>query len=88
VSFDARAFLESLLMPDASEDAGAATAQPESVELDPADIRPEDLPERWYEWWAERAAIREHQGGQAREHAQAEALKETLDAMRATGEYV
>jgi hypothetical protein len=46
-------------------------------------MRPEDLPGQWREWYEERAAIREFHGGQVREHAEAEALKETLDAMRA-----
>jgi len=86
VSFDARTFLENLLTSDVPGDAGTTTARPGPVELEPADIRPEDLPERWYEWWAERAAIREREGGQALEHAEAEALRETLDAMRAAGE--
>jgi hypothetical protein len=47
---------------------------------------PDDLPEPWQEWYEERAAIREYEGGQAREHAEAEALKETLDAMRRVSE--
>ena len=35
---------------------------------------PAGLPERWREWYEERAAIREYDGGQSREHAEAEAL--------------
>jgi len=49
-------------------------------------LAPEDLPEPWWEWYEERAAIREYEGGQAREHAEAEALTETLLAMRQAGE--
>ncbi len=48
---------------------------------------PNDLPESRQEWYEERAAIREYDGGQAREHAEAEALQETLNAMRAAGKY-
>ncbi len=47
---------------------------------------PDGLPEPWREWYEERAAIREFEGGQLREHAEADALRETRDAMRATGE--
>jgi TubC N-terminal docking domain len=43
---------------------------------------PDDLPELWREMYEERAAIREYDGGQAREHAEAEALTETIAAMR------
>ena len=53
-----------------------------SGESDPAGIRASNLPEPWLEWWAERAAIREFDGEQARDFAEAEALKETLAAMR------
>lgn len=45
----------------------------------------EDLPEYWREMYEERAAIREYEGGQAREHAEAEALRETIEAMQAAG---
>ena len=34
----------------------------------------------------ERAAVREYDGGQPREYAEAEALRETVERMRATGE--
>lgn len=47
---------------------------------------PDDLPADWRVWFEDRAAIREYDGGQAREHAEAEALRETLDAMREAGE--
>lgn len=44
-----------------------------------------DLPESWREYFDERAAIREYDGGQAREHAEAEAWRETVSAMRTVG---
>lgn len=40
---------------------------------------PADLPDPWRELYEERAAIREFDGGQPREHAEAEALKEILE---------
>jgi len=46
-------------------------------------ITPAELPPEWRDYYEERAAVREYDGGQAREHAEAEALKETLAAMRA-----
>ncbi len=55
----------------------------DSDRLEP-DVCPEKLPEEWREMYEERAAIREYDGGQAREHAEAEALCETLAAMRRT----
>jgi hypothetical protein len=45
-------------------------------------LAPEDLPEPWRELYEERAAIREYDGGQAREHAEVEALREILAMMR------
>lgn len=45
-------------------------------------ISPDTLPERWRELYEERAAIREYDGGQTREHAEAEAMKEIVAAMR------
>lgn len=50
-------------------------------------IMPDDLPGDWRVEWEERAAIREYDGGQAREHAEAEALGEIIDRMRTAGEY-
>lgn len=41
-----------------------------------------DLTPEWRLEFEERAAIREYDGGQAREHAEAEALKEILAKMR------
>ncbi len=49
-------------------------------------LAPGDLPDEWRDWYEERAAIREYHGGQAREHAEAEALRETRAAMRAADE--
>ncbi|HSW45111.1 MAG TPA: hypothetical protein VLM89_06030 [Phycisphaerae bacterium] len=76
MSFDARTFLAGLFKPESG--AGLAEA---TLTADPA-IGPDDLPPEWRERYEERAAIREYDGGQAREHAEAEALRETLEAMR------
>ncbi len=43
---------------------------------------PNSLPERWRELYEERAAIREYDGGQTREYAEAEAMKEIVAAWR------
>ena len=48
-------------------------------------IGPEDLPSDWRIEWEERAAIREYDGGQAREHAEAEALREIIERMKDAG---
>lgn len=53
---------------------------------DPGEIVPDDLPHKWREMYEERAAIRHFDGGQALEHAEAEALRETLAAMRRLAE--
>lgn len=47
---------------------------------------PADLPAYWREHYEERAAIREYEGGQSRDQAEAEALRETIDLMKAAGE--
>ncbi|MCG3136718.1 MAG: hypothetical protein HJJLKODD_00554 [Phycisphaerae bacterium] len=52
---------------------------PERISEPELTITPEQLSEYWRERWSERAAIREFDGGQAREHAEAEALKEIID---------
>lgn len=44
-----------------------------------------DLDPDWRLEFEERAAIREYDGGQAREHAEAAALREVLEAMRQAG---
>ncbi len=46
---------------------------------------PADLSPDWRIEWEERAAIREYEGGQAREHAEAEALREIVERMRGAG---
>ena len=50
------------------------------------ELQPGVLPADWRVEWEERAAIREYEGGQAREHAEAEAFTEILARMRAAGE--
>lgn len=47
---------------------------------------PAELAPAWREWFEERAAIREYDGGQALEHAEAESLREVLEAMARAGE--
>ncbi|MBN2561617.1 MAG: hypothetical protein JXQ75_11865 [Phycisphaerae bacterium] len=47
-----------------------------------ADIRPEDLRLDWRIEWETRAAIRQFDGGQAREHAEAEALRDIVVMMQ------
>ncbi len=79
--FDAAAFLGELLEPGA-ELGQAATAEPLHLASETANIRPHDLPEQWRELYEERAAIREADGGQAREHAEAEALREIVAMMQ------
>lgn len=46
---------------------------------------PFELPASWYEEWEERAAIREYHGGQEREQAELEALKEIVARMTNAG---
>lgn len=46
----------------------------------------DDLPAEWRLEWEERAAIREYLGGQAREHAEAEALTEIIARMQAAAQ--
>lgn len=72
--FDAAGFLAALFAEPAEEF--------EQVLTQPA-LTPEELSAPWREMFEERVAIREHDGGQAREHAEAEALAEVLDAMKA-----
>ena len=47
-------------------------------------FRAEELPERWREWYEERAAIREFDGGQTRKVAEVEALTEIVQRMKNT----
>ncbi len=48
-------------------------------------ITPDELPPVWREFYESRAAVREFDGGQAREHAEAEAFTETIRAWRGSG---
>ena len=63
---------------------GALT--PGRIGLLEREVEPDDLPGAWRELYEERAAIREFDGGQAKEHAEAEAFKEVLARMRAARE--
>ena len=47
-------------------------------------FRADELPERWREWYEERAAIREFDGGQAREVAERAASREIMRHMKST----
>jgi hypothetical protein len=83
--FNAAAFLDGLFRhaePTAGD--GHEPVMPCPSAQGPAVIDgPDHLPEFWRDHYEERAAIREHDGGQAREHAEAEALRETIRAMEA-----
>ncbi len=54
---------------------------------DSSRVSPEDLPPEWRDMYEERAAIRHFDGGQALEHAEAEAFRETLAAMRRAADH-
>ena len=70
MAFDARAFLEELY------------AEPTAV----AEFTtPEQLPGEWQELFEERAAIRQFDGGQARDAADRAAFREILARMRTAG---
>ena len=69
--FDAAAFLGGLFRPPLLTPA-------------PTEICPADLSGPWRELYEERAAIRQYDGGQAREHAEAEALREIVVLMGST----
>lgn len=56
-----------------------------SASAPPSVENPGDLPPEWRIEWEERAAIREYDGGQVREHAEAEAFQEILARMRTAG---
>ena len=51
------------------------------------DLTVGDLPPDWRIEWEERAAIREFDAGQVREHAEAEAFGEIVARMRAADRY-
>jgi hypothetical protein len=73
MSFDAVTFLTGLFQPNQPAPAADPLAGIES---------PSDLPPEWRDIYEERAAIRHFDGGQALEHAEAEAFRETLAAMK------
>lgn len=75
--FDAREFLAGLY-------SATATMEPDAPSRGIAG--PGNLPADWRCEFEERAAVREYDGGQAREHAEAEAFTEILARMRAAGE--
>lgn len=77
MKLDAKAFLSGLFADHAAVELAAGSIH-----------NPADLPAEWREEWADRAAIREYEGGQAREHAEAEALAEIVARMRETREAI
>ena len=80
--------LEVILDPDREPDAIKTAAQTEEPEGSRWGIAgPDDLPGDWRVEFEERASIREYDGGQAREHAEAQALREIVERMRSAGEY-
>ena len=97
MGYDAREFLRNLFEADRPKDSPAPSSAvpsapaPDPETRDPAQdnrqndrlmgLQPDDLPPAWRLEWEERAAVREYEGGQAREHAEAEALKEILERM-------
>ena len=88
MAYDAVAFLKGLFQEreESSVDGGIAVSQ--AVAGQTAGIfGPANLPADWRIEWEERAAIREYDGGQVREHAEAEALAEIVQRMRAAGQY-
>jgi len=66
--------LELMFSPEAVE-FGARLRYGRPLDLD-------DLPGDWRVWFEERAAIMEYDGGLPREHAEAEALAETVREMQ------
>ncbi len=93
MSFDAVEFLERLVSDKAESTTSDPRLEPIPVADHPADgaalvetpsggIYPADLPQAWRELHEERAAIREFDGWQAREHAETGALKEILKRMQ------
>ncbi len=67
---------------DADRSVRDALARASTLDIE----QPEDLPAEWWVEWGERAAVRQFDGMQAREHAEAEALTEIIARMRAAGE--
>ncbi len=77
MSFDVVTFLNGLFEADQPPPAPAPAADSPAGIESPADLSPE-----WRDMYQERAAIRHFDGGQALEHAEAEAFRETLAAMK------
>ena len=75
MKFDAGEFLDGLVASSIVEPAPCAAP----LDGEPwAIATPDDLPAEWRDLYEERAAIREYEGGQAREHAEAAALGEVV----------
>ena len=83
MGFNAVAFLEGLYGATTDPAPGTCGASTCSALQPACAIGPDDLPGDWRIEWEERAAIREYDGGQVREHAEAEALREIVQRMRA-----
>ena len=83
--FDAATFLARLTAPvtGISVARAATIGRPHSGSQEPT---VDDLPGDWRIEFEERAAIREFEGGQLREHAERDALGEILARMRTAGE--
>lgn len=86
MTIDAPTFLGRLFGQESMSDrAHRPTAMEiEDLELMPS-LTPDDLTRPWRERYERLAAIREEIGGQAKEHAEAEALGEILSAIQADG---
>jgi hypothetical protein len=63
-----------------------AIFHPERTRPQLPDISPDELPSDWRASYEERAAIMQYDGGLPKEHADAAALAETLEQMRAHGQ--
>ena len=86
MTYNAATFLEGLFRQPSTVTVDGSRSALSAVAKSAPDIGPEDLPPQWWELYKKRAAIREYRGGQAREHAEAEALGEIIAQMREAGE--
>ena len=82
MKYDAMAFLEGLFRQPSGADVDVGAVLEGRIV---PDLTPADLPPDWYKRWDERAAIMEYDGGLAREHAEAQALKYILEDMQKAG---
>ena len=82
MKFDARTFLEGLYAEPPGMGRGTIAPFDRLTETPHGYLCPADLPDAWREYFEERSAIREYDGNQPREHAEAEAWRETVEAMR------